>query len=64
MKKRFSTLELVTYRLSNTTRLVYFDTFEEASNFAQNQRFAHPRTRKLNGFVFDSETKESKKVAY
>jgi hypothetical protein len=64
MKKRFSTLELVTYRLSNTVRLVYFDTFEEASSFAHAQKIAHPRTRKLNGFVFDSETNVYTKVAY
>ena len=29
IEKRFRTLELVTYRLSNSTKVVYFDTKKE-----------------------------------
>ena len=53
-EKRFTTLELVTYRLSNSTKKVSFDTFEEAKKFAIEQRKLHPRTKKLTGRVFDS----------
>jgi hypothetical protein len=52
--KRFSTLELRVYRLSNSVRTVYFDTLEEATSFAFAQRHAHPRSRKLNGLVIDN----------
>lgn len=54
--KRFSTLELVTYRLSNTTRIVYFDTEKEAKEFAQNQKKLHPRSKKINGFVSENKS--------
>ena len=63
-KKRFSTLELVTYRLSNSTRLVYFDTLEEATKFAFQQKIAHPRSKKINGCVTDHETGSIIKVAF
>ena len=52
-RKRYSTTELVVYSMSNTTRTVYFDTLEEAMDFARKQREAHPRTKKLNGAVYD-----------
>jgi len=62
--KRFSTLELRVYRISNSTRCVYFDTFEEADAFAVEQKRLHPRTKKLNGCVFDRETGKGIKVAF
>lgn len=62
--KRFSTLELVTYRLSNRTKVVYFDTLEEATEFAKNQKQLHPRSKKLNGTVWDAQEKMTIKVAY
>ena len=52
-RKRYSTTELVVYSMSNSTRTVYFDTLEEAMVFARKQREAHPRTKKLNGAVYD-----------
>lgn len=52
--KRFRTLELVTYRKSNTTKEVSFDTLEEALAFATEQHNKHPRTKKLNGSVRDA----------
>ena len=62
--KRFRTLELVTYRLSNNTKVVYFDTLQEAVNFAKEQKQLHPRTKKLSGLVFDSVEKTSINALY
>lgn len=61
-EKRFQTRELVVYRKSNTFKVVSFDTFEEAEAFAIEQRTKHPRTEKLNGVVFDTENKISRRV--
>jgi len=52
--KRFQTTVIVTYRKSNTTRKVSFDTFEEAKAVVEEQRKKHPRSKKLNEYVFDS----------
>ncbi len=52
--KRFITTVIVTYSKSNTTRKVSFDTFEEAKAVVEEQRIKHPRSRKFNGYVFDS----------
>ena len=62
-KGRYSTLELVVYRKSNTTRMVYFHEFAEAADFAVVQRNLHPRSKKLNGCVADHETGKLIKVA-
>ncbi len=62
--KRFSTLELVTYRMSNSTRVVYFDTLNDATYFAVCQKNKHPRSKKLSGCVTDNETKISTRVAF
>ena len=59
IEKRFRTLELVTYRLSNSTKVVYFDTEKEAVDFAKKQRELHPRTKKLTGTVWDSQEKKT-----
>lgn len=64
IKKRFSTLELVEYRMSNSTRIVYFDTLEEATQFAFEQKRLHPRSKKITGYVFDSVEKKSIRVAF
>lgn len=64
IKKQFSTLELVEYRLSNSTRIVYFDTLEEATTFALVQKRLHPRTKKLNGYVKDNVSNKSIQVAF
>ena len=52
--KRFQTTVIVTYRKSNTTRKVSFDTFEEAKAVVEEQRQKHPRSKKFNAYVFDS----------
>ena len=53
---RFRTLEVVSYRKSNTTREVSFNTLEEALAFARDQHAKHPRTSKLHGVVRDAVT--------
>ena len=52
--KRFQTSVIVTYSRSNTTKKVSFDTFEEAAKVVEEQREKHPRSKKFNGYVFDS----------
>ena len=59
---RFRTLEVVSYRKSNTTREVSFNTLEEALDFARDQRAKHPRTNKLHGVVRDSVTGEYHRI--
>ncbi len=56
--KRFQTTVIVTYSRSNTTRKVSFDTFEEAKAVVEEQRQKHPRSKKFNGYVFDSVEKK------
>ena len=58
-EKRFQTTVIVTYSRSNTTRKVSFDTFEEAKAVVEEQRQKHPRSKKFNGYVFDSVEKKS-----
>lgn len=60
--KRFSTLELVVYRISNSTRIVYFDTLEEATSEAVGQKRLHPRSKKITGYVYDHVEKKSIRV--
>lgn len=62
--KRFSTLELVEYRKSNSTRTVYFDTLEEATQFAFEQKRLHPRSKKITGYVFDHSERKQMRVAF
>lgn len=62
--KRFSTLELVVYRMSNFTKTVYFDTLEEATQFAFEQKRLHPRSKKITGYVYDHFEKKSIRVAF
>lgn len=64
IEKRFSTLELVTYRMSNSTKKVYFDTIEEATEKALEQKRLHPRSKKITGYVFDSLERKSIRVAF
>lgn len=58
-EKRFQTTVIVTYSRSNTTRRVSFDTFEEAKAVVEEQRIKHPRSKKFNGYVFDSVERRS-----
>ena len=53
--KRFTSTQIVTYRKSNTTKTVSFDTIEEAKKHVENERKLHPRSKKFNPSVFDSE---------
>ena len=62
--KRFTTSELVVYRMSNTTRVASFDTMEEAAAFAVDQKIKHPRSKKLTGMAKDNETGISTRVAF
>ena len=53
-EKRFSTTGIKTYRLSNTTYGISFDTIEEAKSFIENERNEHPRSKKFNPYIFDN----------
>ena len=57
--KRFQTSVIITYSRSNTTKKVSFDTFEEAAKVVKEQREKHPRSKKFNGYVFDSVERRS-----
>ena len=52
--KRFTTTEIVTYRLSNRTKVVSFDTIEEAKAHVCNEKNLHPRSKKFNSMIFDT----------
>jgi hypothetical protein len=52
--KRFTTTEIVSYRKSNTTKQVSFDTIEEAKNHVEKERELHPRSKKFNQIVIDT----------
>ena len=57
--KRFQTTVIVTYSRSNTTRKVSFDTLEEAAEVVEEQIKKHPRSKKFNGYIFDSVERKS-----
>lgn len=57
--KRFTTSEIVTYRLSNSTKLVSFDTIEEAKAHVEKERELHPRSKKFNPRVIDTVERKS-----
>lgn len=57
--KRFTAIEIVTYRLSNSTKVVSFDTLEEAAAHVKKQRDLHPRSKKFNARIFDTIEKKS-----
>lgn len=52
--KRFTAIEIVTYRLSNSTKVVSFDTLEEAVEHVAKQRELHPRSKKFNPCIKDT----------
>lgn len=56
--KRFTASEIVTYRLSNSTRQISFDTIEEAQAHVEKERELHPRSKKFNRMVFDTVEKK------
>ena len=57
--KRFTTSEIVTYRLSNATKQVSFDTLEEAVEHVKKERDLHPRSKKFNAQIIDTVEKKS-----
>lgn len=56
--KRFTASEIVTYRLSNSTKGVSFDTLEEAVSHVKNEKNLHPRSKKFNPMIKDSVEKK------
>ena len=60
--KRFQTTGIKTYRLSNATYQVSFDTLEEAQAFVENERNEHPRSKKFNPYIYYSI--EKKRIHY
>lgn len=53
-QKRFTATEIVNYRLSNSRRLVSFDTIEEAMAHVEKERVLHPRSKKFSPVIYDS----------
>lgn len=58
-KKRYQITVIVTYRKSNTTKQVTFDTLEEAREAVKNERKLHPRSKKFNPCIIDLQEKRS-----
>ena len=58
-EKRFSTTGIKTYRLSNTTYGISFDTIEEAKSFIEKERNEHPRSKKFNPYIWDNQEQRS-----
>lgn len=56
--KRFTAIEIVTYRLSNSTKVVSFDTLEEAIAHVTKERELHPRSKKFNPCIKDTVEKK------
>ena len=56
--KRFSVSEIVTYRLSNSTKQVSIDTIDEAKNHIENERILHPRSKKFSSKIYDNQDKK------
>ena len=52
--KRFTSTEIVTYRLSNSIKSVSFDTLEEAKKHVEKEMQLHPRSKKLNRKIVDT----------
>lgn len=59
--KRFTTTEIVKYRLSYTTRQVSYDLLEDAKNHVELERESHPRSKKFNPYVIDTLERKSYK---
>lgn len=62
--KRFTTTEIVTYRLSNSTKVVSFDTLEEAIEHVKKEKGLHPRSKKFNPMVRDTQENKSINALY
>ena len=56
--KRFTAIEIVTYRLSNSTKVVSFDTLEDAIAHVTKEKELHPRSKKFNPCIKDTVEKK------
>ena len=56
--KRFTASEIVVYRLSSSTKVVSFDTLEEAIVHVTKERELHPRSKKFNPCIKDTVDKK------
>lgn len=56
--KRFTASEIVVYRMSNSTKVVSFDTLQEAVEHVTKQRELHPRSKKFNLCIKDTAEKK------
>ena len=62
--KRFTTTGIKTYRLSNATYQISFDTIEEAKSFIEKEKEEHPRSKKFNPYIWDSKEQRSSHYKY
>jgi len=62
--KRFTTTAIVTYGKSNSTKVVSFDTLDEAIAHVRNEKKSHQRSKKFNGMVKDTQTGENINAYY
>jgi len=58
-QKRFSTTGIKTYRVSNTTYSISFDTIDEAKDFIEKEKEEHPRSKKFNPYIKDNQEKKT-----
>jgi len=56
--KRFTTTAIKVYSQSNTTYVVSFDTLEEAIAHVKNEKVLHPRSKKFNAMVRDTQAEK------
>ena len=56
--KRFTATEIVTYRLSSSIKVVSFDTLEDAVAHVTKERELHPRSKKFNPCIKDTDSKK------
>lgn len=57
--KRYRASEIVNYRKSNTVKTMEFDTLEEAVKHVAKEQDMHPRSKKFNPYIWDTQEKKS-----
>lgn len=57
--KRFTTTEIVTYSKSNSIKVVSFCTLQEAIAHVEKENQLHPRSKKVNNYISDTNQKKS-----
>jgi hypothetical protein len=60
-QKRFTSTAIKVYSQSNTTYVVSFDTLEEAIAHVKNEKVLHPRSKKFNPMVRDTQAEKVNK---